>query len=80
MSTRMYLFITPKRVYASYCKTIMFDSPIPIDEFEKDAVMQAAKATICGYAMTFGSVSINAHETDEEWTPKEVFEFLEKRG
>jgi len=80
MSTRMYLIITPKRVFATYVKTIMFDSPIPIDLFEKDAVMKAAKAAICNYAMTFGSVSINTHETEEEWGENEVFKFLETEG
>ena len=78
MTTRMYLIITPKRVFATYVKTIMFDSPI--DLFEKDAVMQAAKAAICSYAMSFGSVSINTHETEEEWGKKEVFDFLETKG
>ncbi len=80
MTTRMYLIITPKRVFATYVKTIMFNSNIPIDLFEKDAVMQAAKAAICSYAMYFGSVSINTHETEEEWGENDVFKFLEAKG
>jgi hypothetical protein len=72
MSTKMWLIITPKRVFATYVKTIMLDNPRTWTNVE------AAKAAICSYAMTFGSVIIDKHDTEEEWTSKEVFEFLKK--
>lgn len=80
MATKLFLIVTKTKVYASYVQTICFERPYT-NEDSLEAVKKEARAALCSYAFSFGSVLMQSVDLSYKYngTSEEVFEFLEQQ-
>lgn len=82
LATKVNVIVTPNKVYATYSTTILFER-----YFDKNAINPEAyrdheikNARACAFAQAVGHVLclINEVYINEDWTPSDVFNYLEK--
>jgi hypothetical protein len=79
MTTQIKIITTGNRIYGSYVQTICFSKAYTTED-EKEEVYEQAKACMFGYALSFGTVSLEHLEFPKaEMSDMDIFDLLAKK-
>jgi hypothetical protein len=76
--TNLFIITGGSKIYGTYFKTICFEQSFTNEE-ERRQAQQAARATVCSYALSFGIVHIQAVAYSDIKNSQDVFDFLESK-
>jgi hypothetical protein len=82
MATKIFVIVTPERVYATQYKTIVHNSKLCCNNescIEREKLINSAKATAFNYCVYISRVQVESLKVEENWKSIEVFNFLEKK-
>lgn len=83
MAIKMHLIKTKFYIYGTYHKTICAHehrySQIGATNVIRENAIDIVKLAMFNYAMTFGTVTFIEHDTIDDWTVADVFNFIDKQ-